>query len=161
MKVIANFRFVLGASQELAFDRVRDINDGYSAGKTQLDFRIKPSALGLGLTAADVAARPDPDAKEFGEIHANGEDLFRYYEAKRGHALNVLLLSGGGQNGAFGAGLLLGWSARGDRPEFTESRSGLGSMALVEKARSLTIWTHWVHRISDVLETCCIRGERV
>lgn len=29
-----------------------------------------------------------------------------------------LSLSGGGDNGAFGAGLLAGWSKRGDRPEF-------------------------------------------
>lgn len=32
---------------------------------------------------------------------------------------NYLAISGGGANGAFGAGLLLGWTARGDRPEFT------------------------------------------
>jgi predicted acylesterase/phospholipase RssA len=31
----------------------------------------------------------------------------------------VLALSGGGANGAFGAGLLTGWSARGTRPQFT------------------------------------------
>jgi predicted acylesterase/phospholipase RssA len=31
----------------------------------------------------------------------------------------VLALSGGGANGAFGAGLLSGWSARGTRPQFT------------------------------------------
>jgi len=30
-----------------------------------------------------------------------------------------LALSGGGANGAFGAGLLVGWTAAGDRPEFT------------------------------------------
>ena len=29
-----------------------------------------------------------------------------------------LAISGGGDNGAFGAGLLVGWTARGDRPEF-------------------------------------------
>lgn len=39
-------------------------------------------------------------------------------ERRRGHALNILELSGGGQNGAFGAGLLNGWSERGDRPQF-------------------------------------------
>jgi hypothetical protein len=33
--------------------------------------------------------------------------------------VNVLALSGGGSNGAFGAGLLAGWSDRGTRPEFT------------------------------------------
>src|ERR1700682_6738406 len=31
----------------------------------------------------------------------------------------VLALSGGGADGAFGAGLLSGWSARGTRPQFT------------------------------------------
>jgi multidrug efflux pump subunit AcrB len=34
---------------------VRDVNDGYSAGKVQLDFTVKDSARGLGLTAADLA----------------------------------------------------------------------------------------------------------
>ncbi|MBW0147143.1 patatin-like phospholipase family protein [Marinobacter arenosus] len=33
--------------------------------------------------------------------------------------VNILALSGGGANGAFGAGLLNGWSAEGSRPEFT------------------------------------------
>ena len=34
---------------------VRDINDGFSAGKVQLDFKIKDSARSLGLTALDLA----------------------------------------------------------------------------------------------------------
>lgn len=34
---------------------VRDIDDGHSTGKVQLDFKIKDSARGLGLTAADLA----------------------------------------------------------------------------------------------------------
>jgi len=32
--------------------------------------------------------------------------------------INPLAISGGGEDGAFGAGLLCGWTARGDRPEF-------------------------------------------
>src|SRR3954447_6579679 len=32
--------------------------------------------------------------------------------------LDLLSISGGGENGAFGAGLLNGWTERGDRPEF-------------------------------------------
>ena len=32
--------------------------------------------------------------------------------------ISFLALSGGGNNGAFGAGLLVGWTAHGDRPEF-------------------------------------------
>src|SRR5712691_4958152 len=31
----------------------------------------------------------------------------------------VLALSGGGADGAFGAGLITGWTARGNRPQFT------------------------------------------
>ncbi len=47
-----------------------------------------------------------------------GDNLIRYLERKRGHALNVLSLSGGGQNGAFGAGFLIGWRESGRRPQF-------------------------------------------
>ncbi len=47
-----------------------------------------------------------------------GDNLIRYLERRRGHALNLLSLSGGGQNGAFGAGFLIGWRESGRRPEF-------------------------------------------
>jgi predicted acylesterase/phospholipase RssA len=47
-----------------------------------------------------------------------GDNVVRYLERKRGHALNVLSLSGGGQNGAFGAGFLVGWRESGRRPQF-------------------------------------------
>jgi hypothetical protein len=50
---------------------------------------------------------------------AGGEgNLVRELERKDGRALNILSLSGGGQNGAFGAGLLLGWRESGKRPQF-------------------------------------------
>lgn len=44
--------------------------------------------------------------------------------------LHVLALSGGGENGAFGAGLLNGWTASGTRPEF-EIVSGVSTGALI------------------------------
>lgn len=44
--------------------------------------------------------------------------IFAYHEEKRGHALNILEISGGGQYGAFGAGFLHAWQASGTRPEF-------------------------------------------
>ena len=47
-----------------------------------------------------------------------GDNAIRYLERKRGHALNILSISGGGQNGAFGAGFLIGWRESGRRPEF-------------------------------------------
>ena len=54
------------------------------------------------------------------EALTSGEDenAARYLERQRGHALNILSLSGGGQNGAFGAGFLIGWRESGRRPEF-------------------------------------------
>ena len=48
----------------------------------------------------------------------SGESIIRYLERKRGHAINMLSLSGGGQNGAFGAGFLIGWRESGQRPAF-------------------------------------------
>jgi hypothetical protein len=53
-----------------------------------------------------------------GFVTVPGDTLIRALERKRGHGLNMLSLSGGGQNGAFGAGFLNGWSESGRRPEF-------------------------------------------
>jgi hypothetical protein len=46
------------------------------------------------------------------------DNIARTLERKHGHALNLLSISGGGQNGAFGAGFLIGWRESGLRPEF-------------------------------------------
>ncbi len=46
------------------------------------------------------------------------EELRAYAPALHSPQLNFLAISGGGANGAFGAGLLAGWSAAGNRPEF-------------------------------------------
>jgi predicted acylesterase/phospholipase RssA len=43
---------------------------------------------------------------------------------------NFLAISGGGDNGAFGAGLLVGWAERGDRPEF-KLVTGVSTGALI------------------------------
>lgn len=43
---------------------------------------------------------------------------------------NYLAISGGGQKGAFGAGLLVGWTAAGDRPEFSMV-TGISTGALI------------------------------
>ena len=52
----------------------------------------------------------------YAEVAAAGGNLIRQLERKKGRALNMLSLSGGGQNGAFGAGLLNGWRESGQRP---------------------------------------------
>ena len=46
------------------------------------------------------------------------EGVLTFFERRAGHPLNILQLSGGGQNGAFGAGVLKGWQESGERPKF-------------------------------------------
>lgn len=46
-------------------------------------------------------------------------DFQRYFPALYGRKHNYLAISGGGANGAFGAGLLAGWAEAGTRPEFS------------------------------------------
>jgi hypothetical protein len=47
-----------------------------------------------------------------------GGNFARNLELLKGRSLNMLSVSGGGQNGAFGAGFLAGWSEAGHRPSF-------------------------------------------
>lgn len=54
----------------------------------------------------------------------------RDFSAMYGKPHNYLAISGGGARGAFGAGLLVGWTARGDRPEFTMV-TGVSTGALI------------------------------
>ncbi len=63
--------------------------------------------------------QPDQPSNIYAEVaEVPGDNVVRYLERKRGHALNLLSLSGGGQNGAFGAGFLIGWRESGHRPQF-------------------------------------------
>jgi predicted acylesterase/phospholipase RssA len=73
-----------------------------------------------------------------------GDNLIRYLERKSGHALNLLSLSGGGQNGAFGAGFLNGWRESGRRPQF-DVVGGVSTGALLAMRFSAPLPTmrHW------------------
>jgi predicted acylesterase/phospholipase RssA len=86
-----------------------------------------PPERGLSLKAPSYATLPNGseplNPTQPSPIYAAvtaipGDNVIRYLERKRGHALNMLSLSGGGQNGAFGAGFLIGWRESGRRPEF-------------------------------------------
>lgn len=61
-------------------------------------------------------------------------DIKESTEAKKGSSksdiANYLSISGGGDNGAFGAGLLTGWTAHGDRPTF-DLVTGVSTGALI------------------------------
>jgi predicted acylesterase/phospholipase RssA len=65
----------------------------------------------------------DAAPTDFYKLRASLEDKARSRhpdaaDARERITLDHLALSGGGEYGAFGAGLLVGWSERGDRPEF-------------------------------------------
>ena len=54
-------------------------------------------------------------AEKWAQVKANRPELLR----NGGHPqISFLAVSGGGSDGAFGAGLLVGWTARGNRPQF-------------------------------------------
>ena len=91
------------------------------AACTQVKHDSVPEAL-LGSVTVEGVANLRNWADEFS---GNGEALTQNYaEALRAHLdandrqFDILTLSGGGQSGAYGAGLLNGWTASGTRPQF-------------------------------------------
>ncbi len=81
-----------------------------------------------GLTGLRSWADNDTDLPA--EVLAGFADRFREYNLQNGKTFNVLALSGGGQSGAFGAGLLNGWSDEGTRPLF-DVVTGISTGAII------------------------------
>ena len=96
--------------------------------------------LSLLLTACSVKSRTyeAPSIKEYQKAQVAGYKNIRYWGDKTAQytytrsnikrlganksfrkRIDVLALSGGAEDGAYGAGFLKGWSERGDRPKFT------------------------------------------
>ena len=78
--------------------------------------------------------------------------------------VNVLALSGGGQDGAFGGGLLVGWTKRGTRPEF-QVVTGVSAGAIIAPFAFLgskydksliEIWTEY--KLADLVVFQAISG---
>ncbi|HBE92634.1 MAG TPA: patatin [Gammaproteobacteria bacterium] len=74
------------------------------------------------------ADEPPPEMDDWFKL--TKEQLKTEYPAAYGQAHNYLAISGGGQRGAFGAGLLCGWTVTGSRPEFTMV-TGVSTGALI------------------------------
>ena len=89
---------------------------------------------------ANIPGMPDVRywTGESDEFFRDGVESFRREQAflaKSGHKgplpiAEFLAVSGGGDNGAFGAGLLVGWTAAGNRPQF-KGVSGISTGALI------------------------------
>jgi hypothetical protein len=83
---------------------------------------LKSQAEVIGMGAAPIRfwgdqLPPNADAivkEKWAQVRANRPELL----AKGRPVVNFLALSGGGSDGAFGAGVLGGWTASGKRPEF-------------------------------------------
>jgi len=74
-------------------------------------------------TASDLAGPPPEGLAELRFNASDSDASIRFAAPARKRAsaqrtFDVLALSGGGSNGAYGAGVLVGWTKRGERPEF-------------------------------------------
>ena len=63
-------------------------------------------------------------------LEKSAAEMKARYSGVYGREHTYLAISGGGENGAFAGGLLLGWTEAGDRPEFT-AVTGISAGALV------------------------------
>lgn len=82
-----------------------------------------------GITRARAWAY-QPPSHIYHVLHAPQAEIERKFGGIMGKKHTYLALSGGGSNGAFGAGLLNGWTAKGTRPEFTMV-SGISAGAIL------------------------------
>lgn len=71
-----------------------------------------------------------PDIEQALREETDRNELLARYPPLFGQTHNYLAISGGGSNGAFGAGLLMGWSEAGTRPEF-QMVTGISTGALI------------------------------
>jgi hypothetical protein len=89
---------------------------------------------------AELALIPGaPEARQWGDqppdelqawLNLSPEELRSRHGGVMAREHDYLVISGGGGNGAFGAGLLVGWSEQGTRPEF-QIVSGVSTGALI------------------------------
>ena len=103
------------------------------------------------FTANDLAAEAP---KGLNDIRFNASDAdagIRFAEAARTRRVNqktfdVLAISGGGSNGAYGAGVLVGWTKTGQRPEF-DIVTGVSTGALT--APFAFLGADWDRRLTE------------
>jgi hypothetical protein len=93
-----------------------------------------PQELSTSATIPDI-----PDARRWGDERPSGldawlslpkKDLRARYAGVMNRPHSYLVISGGGADGAYGAGLLCGWTDHGTRPEF-QIVTGISTGALI------------------------------
>lgn len=90
---------------------------------------LSDAAVIPGIKAARYwADEPPPEIDNWFKL--TKQQLKAQYPSTYGRSHNYLAISGGGQRGAFGAGLLCGWTEAGTRPEFNMV-TGVSTGALI------------------------------
>lgn len=84
----------------------------------------------LGMTGLRYWGDESPPFADSLSEESTLEELRAVLPGFVGRELHMLAISGGGENGAFGAGLLNGWTASGSRPEFNVV-TGISTGALI------------------------------
>jgi hypothetical protein len=109
---------------------------------------LPPEATANATITADQTIRHWGDDPDFVAVHSAirpGSDGI----------VDYLTLSGGGINGAYGAGYLVGWTARGDRPQF-EVVTGISVGAMI--APLALLGPRYDDRLEAVLSTLTEQG---
>ena len=100
------------------------------ASAPERDLSVKPPSY-AALPSGYDPINPDQFSSMYlVSTEGSGENVIRHLDRQHGRPLNILSLSGGGQNGAFGAGFLIGWRERGGRPTF-DMVAGVSTGALL------------------------------
>src|SRR3546814_649549 len=123
-----------------------------------------PVAAEEQATIPDIASVRYWGDADAGEFRRAAEDSLAREEAflrASGHQgalppADFLAISGGGENGAFGAGLLAGWTAAGTRPQF-KGVTGISTGALT--APFAFLGPAYDDKLKEVYTTISIRSE--
>ena len=108
------------------------------------------------LCSRAVAIPSDPPVRAWGDevppwadawFATPKEELQARYRGLVGREHNYLAISGGGASGAFGAGLLKGWTESGTRPEFA-AVTGISTGALA--APFAYLGSAWDHKLEQI-----------
>ena len=117
-------------SQTLIFATALSISAcGSLPARNPIPADLKGSAQIVGMERARYFADAPPPFWAEG-IAQSREVLMAKFPALFGRNHTYLAVSGGGSDGAFGAGLLKGWTEHGDRPEFSLV-TGISTGALI------------------------------
>lgn len=98
--------------------------------RNPLPAELEPSAQIPGIPQARIWGDAIPSETEERLRTLTTHELQQEFPALYRQPHNYLAISGGGAEGAFGAGLLVGWTEAGDRPEF-QMVTGVSTGALI------------------------------